>query len=147
MVSFGPLVVRGLPPRGRIVAIFAVTPMFLKDVTFVELTCFETNKVSGELSCRMMLRLGFCVLAISSMASAFIPSSSGPMSSLRLGGKRATSSRLASMPLSKGLRMTLALPPLGQLEDLDGKIPDCPSTIWNAENINLAAEQVESDFR
>ena len=91
----------------------------------------------------MMLRISLCVLAMSSMASAFVPSSVGPTSSLRLGSKRVTSSRLTSLPrLAKGLRMTIAMPPLGQLEDLEGKIPDCPNTIWNAENINLAAEQV-----
>jgi hypothetical protein len=89
----------------------------------------------------MMMRLALCALAFSSMASAFIPSSVGPMSSLRLGAKRATTSRLASLPLAKGLRMTLAMPPMEQLDDLDGKIPDCPATIWNAEKINLAAEQ------
>ncbi len=66
------------------------------------------------------------------------------MSSLRLGAKRATTSRLATLPLAKGLRMTLAMPPMEQLDDLDGKIPDCPSTIWNAEKIDLAAEQVKS---
>jgi hypothetical protein len=91
----------------------------------------------------LMLRISLCVLAMSSMASAFIPSSVGPMSSLRLGGNRATVSRLTSLPkLAKGLRMTIAMPPLGELENLEGKIPDCPNTIWNAGNIDLAAEQV-----
>jgi hypothetical protein len=94
----------------------------------------------------MMMRLALCALAFSSMASAFIPSSVGPMSSLRLGAKRATTSRLASLPLAKGLRMTLAMPPMEQLDDLNGKIPDCPATIWNAEKIDLAAEQVKSNY-
>jgi hypothetical protein len=92
----------------------------------------------------LMLRISLCVLAMSSMASAFIPSSVGPMSSLRLGGNRATVSRLTSLPkLAKGLRMTIAMPPLGELENLEGKIPDCPNTIWNAGNIDLAAEQAK----
>jgi hypothetical protein len=30
---------------------------------------------------------------------------------------------------------------MGELQNLDGKIPDCPVTIWDAEKIDIAAEQ------
>ncbi|EKX42159.1 hypothetical protein GUITHDRAFT_158147 [Guillardia theta CCMP2712] len=37
--------------------------------------------------------------------------------------------------------MTLALPRMEPLPPLDGQLPDCPVTIWNSENIDIAAEQ------
>ncbi len=86
------------------------------------------------------------ILALCGAASAFIPSAS-LKPALRLGAGRSTSTRLVSLPkLSKGLRMTLAMPPMGELQNLDGKIPDCPVTIWNAEKIDIAAEQVLKIF-
>ena len=40
--------------------------------------------------------------------------------------------------------MTLALPRMEPLPPLDGQLPDCPVTIWNSENIDIAAEQVKT---
>ena len=94
--------------------------------------------------------VALALLSLVGTASAFLGTASAflssPLSALhpRLHARASTVSQSRLPHLAKGLRMTIAMPPLSQLDDLDGKIPDCPNTIWNADRIDIAAEQVSA---
>lgn len=90
---------------------------------------------------------GIFALAWASSADAFLASPK-----LALGrASPAVSSSLRSAQTyktsSSSLQMTIAMPPPtnmgGPLPSIEGMLPDCPATKWDAENLDIAAEQAK----
>eukprot|EP00285_Hemiselmis_virescens_P013717 CAMPEP_0173394518 /NCGR_PEP_ID=MMETSP1356-20130122/27900_1 /TAXON_ID=77927 ORGANISM="Hemiselmis virescens, Strain PCC157" /NCGR_SAMPLE_ID=MMETSP1356 /ASSEMBLY_ACC=CAM_ASM_000847 /LENGTH=429 /DNA_ID=CAMNT_0014352919 /DNA_START=1 /DNA_END=1290 /DNA_ORIENTATION=+ len=81
-----------------------------------------------------MLKLSLFLAISLEGASAFMPS---PMLRAPSGRLSSRSARAVTVP-----RMTLAIPPPKDT-DLTDALPDCPATIWNTENIDVAAEQAK----
>lgn len=75
------------------------------------------------------------ILALLGAAVAFAPA---PSLSLR-----APHMRFNARLSKAGPRMTAAMPSLGELPSLIDNIPDCPTTKWSVDGIDIAAEQAK----
>lgn len=65
----------------------------------------------------------------------------GAASAFEASAARLGRSAVASRPAAGHARMSTLAPQVGEMPSLDGALPDCPTTVWDSENMDIAAEQ------